>query len=267
MLRTLRACLDNPVFLRDLGWAYYPPLFGRIPRKEAQFVSAAVIFFGILTLVLYAEARHPGAGPLILWLFAGIGFAVMIPRSLISGIQAWQTEREFQTVNELVLTGMTAREFAVAKVFARGFVFVVGGLLLALLALIPLVWSLLAPSLDLPFGRARGAQLAIVVAAILLAPALLSQFYLRMLRIGLRGRMLVFRALLSGLWWFVLAPVLTLLYFFILTPFALRVDLPIEHLVALFLWVLLPAFWMLTLACFRALVSEIESHYRAAAEA
>lgn len=267
MLRTLRACFDNPVFLRDLGWAYYPPLFGRIPRKKAQFASAALIFFGILIFVLYAESRHSGAGPLILWLFAGIGFAVMIPRSLISGIQAWQTEREFQTVNELVLTGMTAHEFAVAKVFARGFVFVVGGLLLALLALIPLAWGLLDPTLDMPFNQAKGHELAIVVAAILLAPAMLSQFYLRMLRVGLRGRMLVFRALLSGLWWFVLAPVLTMIYFVLLAPFTFRVNLHIGHLVAVFLWVLMPAFWMLTLACFRALVTEIETHYLAAAEA
>lgn len=259
----LRRFLENPVFLRDLGWRYYPPLFGRIPRKQAQAAVGVLVFGGVFAGALYLNHRVPGAGPLVLWMFAGIGFLALLVRSIITGLRAWQSDRDFKTVDELILTGMSAEEFAAAKVFARGFVFVVGGLMLCFVALSSLLWMALFPSHNMPFELTNWRLLSALLPVLLLFPPLLTNFYLRMLRLGLREGFVLHRAALSIAWWLAVLPVLLGLFMVFVVLLLERVDphdgVPV--LIGVMLWLLVPAFWFLSLACYRDLVAEIRRLY------
>jgi hypothetical protein len=259
----LRRFLDNPVFLRDLGWRYYPPLFGRIPRKQAQVTVGVLLFGGVFAGALYLNHRAPGAGPLVLWVFAGIGFLALLVRSIITGLRAWQSDRDFKTVDELILTGMSAEEFAAAKVFARGFVFVVGGLMLCLVALGSLLWMALFPSNNMPLEINDWRLVFVLVPLLLLFPALLTNFYLRMLRLGLREGFVLHRAALSITWWLAVLPTVLGLFMAFVVLLAGRVDpddaVPI--LIGIMVWLLVPSFWFLSLTCYRDLVAEIRRLY------
>lgn len=263
----LRRTFDNPVLLRDLGWKYYPPVFGRIPRLWVHLGVGTVLFATPPALAILLEIHAPrSAGPLILFAFALLGWSLILLRSILTALFAWRRERELHVLDELILTGMTPADFASARIFARGFPFVAGSLLLGVMGFAGVLWLCLMEKNLLDEGILYA--VGISGAVCLLIPLFITHFYLRLLRIGLRRGFALFRLARSVLWWGILFPLLLLVPVFALV-FVQRLVNPRDRLlIEYFLYAALcvPAFAMMVVVAYRNLLYDIERFYLQDAE-
>lgn len=256
-----RRFAENPVFLRDLGWKYTPPLFGILSRRKAQAIVALTVVLGLSGLTIWLERRWEGSGVFTLVVFSGIGYIALLVRSSVTGITAWQRDRDLRCADELILTGLSAEEFAEAKVFARGFVFVAGGVFLSAVALAAVAWCLVSPSFDNLIYFENLSEVTNIVSIILIAPALITNLYLKTLRLGLRKRTPIFRALTAVAVWVLAIPAAILGIAGMISMMAELTHGEVYPWIAFLLAMQVPIFWLLVYAGYRELVADIRKVY------
>ncbi|MEQ8821404.1 MAG: hypothetical protein RLY93_14270 [Sumerlaeia bacterium] len=262
LLARLRRFFQNPIVLREIGWAYSPPVFGRIPRRRAQAAIALGIVLVLAGFALWAESKIRDGGIYVLFFAALMWALALLVRSIISSLNAWSKERDRQKLEELILTRLSPEEIAEAKVFARGFHFIAGGWIVAFLGLAGL-------SLGLARGTIPGEEIAVFALMFLTFPPIITNLYLRMLRAGLRGRFAIFRVLLSLILWLGVVPLAqVMLAAFLLYSMDELADVPhqaqgIVELLAAYIGMQTLAMWCFVMVAYRRLTAEVQLAWEA----
>ncbi|MBI5154867.1 hypothetical protein HZA57_06490 [Candidatus Poribacteria bacterium] len=197
----MRGFFDNPVVLRELGWAYYPKVLRRFPRLPFQVGAVLAILLLSAWAVAYFEVRHR-FGHVLLIIEGVLAGALLPARWIPTGLNAWNQDRDLRLAEELVLTGMTPRDFAAARVFARGFPLLLGSVLAAIVFVAGVIWTFLAESsTPHPIHGEDRRALFILCCAAAIHPILAFDLYLRVLGVGLRRGHLAMRGGLAVLGW------------------------------------------------------------------
>jgi len=272
----MKKLLMNPLVLRDLGWAYRRPFLGLIPIKTLTFWTVFALTVTILSIAIWLEVENGGgAGGMALVGFASLFLFLLLLRCPFAAATSWSKDRELHVLPELILTGLTAEEFAQAKIFARGFVFIGGSIAMSVLYGSGLVWVSVLDSSYFHIYDDDFLPWAMIHSWMMIAmPLIISCTYMRLLRLGLTGTIIWIKCAVGFILWGVSIPFLWFLHgvFMLLIAneqlyYFLDFSIGFVYLFGLFYALMFIIFFVsMIIASYRVLLNSIAALYLAATD-